>query len=62
MLFTIIALLVIGLALLVVEVVFVPGTTVVGVIGVIFAGAGVIITYRYFGSAAPSISIMILFS
>lgn len=46
----ILSLLLIGLALIIVEVVFVPGTTIVGIIGVIFAGAGIIISYRYFGS------------
>ena len=44
------SLLIIGLALIVLEVIFVPGTTVVGIMGVIFAGAGVIISYRYYGS------------
>src|SRR5687767_7487209 len=46
----ILSLLLIGLALIIVEVVFVPGTTVVGIIGVIFIGAGVIISYRHYGS------------
>ena len=46
----IISLLLIGLALVIVEVVFVPGTTIVGIIGVIFIGSGVIISYRHFGS------------
>jgi len=46
----ILALLLIGLALIVIEVVFVPGTTIVGIIGVIFAGTGIIFSYRYFGS------------
>lgn len=46
----ILALLLIGLALIVVEVVLIPGTTIVGIIGVIFVGAGVIFSYRYFGS------------
>lgn len=41
-----------GLVLVVIEVVFVPGTTVVGIIGVIFAGAGVIICYRHYGNEA----------
>ena len=44
------SLLVIGLALIVLEVIFVPGTTLVGIIGVIFVGAGVIVSYRYYGS------------
>lgn len=46
----IISLLVIGLALIVLEVIFVPGTTLVGIIGVIFAGAGIIMSYRVYGS------------
>jgi membrane-bound ClpP family serine protease len=46
----IIALLVIGLALIVVEIIFIPGTTVVGVLGFIFAVAGIVICYKYFGS------------
>ena len=46
----ILSLLLIGLALVIVEVVFVPGTTVVGIIGVIFIGAGIIISYRHYGT------------
>jgi membrane-bound ClpP family serine protease len=46
----ILSLLFIGLALVIIEVVFVPGTTVVGIIGVIFIGTGIIISYRHFGS------------
>ena len=46
----ILALLIIGLALIVVEVVFIPGTTIVGIVGVVFAGAGIIFSYRHFGS------------
>lgn len=45
----IVSLLVIGLALIIIEVIFVPGTTLVGIIGVIFAGAGVIVSYRHYG-------------
>lgn len=45
-------LLLIGLALIIIEVVFVPGTTIVGILGVIFAGAGVIISYRHYGTEA----------
>lgn len=45
----IVLLLLIGLALIIIEVVFVPGTTIVGLMGVIFAGAGIIISYRHFG-------------
>lgn len=45
----VISLLLIGLLLLVVEVIFIPGTTVVGILGVIFSITGVIISYRHFG-------------
>jgi membrane-bound ClpP family serine protease len=46
----ILALLFIGLALLIVEIVFIPGTTVVGLLGFFFAVAGIVISYRHFGS------------
>ncbi|SKC40076.1 NfeD family protein [Ohtaekwangia koreensis] len=46
----ILALLLIGLGLIIVELVFIPGTTVVGLLGLIFTGTGVIISYNHFGS------------
>lgn len=46
----ILSLLLIGLALIVVELVFIPGTTVVGLLGLIFAIVGVVISYNHFGS------------
>jgi len=46
----IVALLLIGLALIVVELVFIPGTTVVGLLGLIFSVAGIVISYNHFGS------------
>lgn len=47
----IIALLILaGLALVVVEVIFIPGTTVVGIIGVLLAIVGIIFGYTSFGS------------
>jgi membrane-bound ClpP family serine protease len=46
----IIALLGIGLSLIVVELVFIPGTTVVGLLGLIFTIVGIVISYRHFGS------------
>lgn len=46
----IIALLLIGLALIVLEVVFVPGTTLVGIMGVVFLGAAIMSSYRNFGT------------
>lgn len=46
----IISFLSIGLILLIVEVVFIPGTTVVGILGIIFSIVGVIVCYQNFGS------------
>ena len=46
----ILALLFIGLLLIIVELVFIPGTTVVGVLGLVFTIAGIIISYRHFGN------------
>ena len=46
----IISLLLIGLALIIVELVFIPGTTVVGLLGLIFAIVGIVISYNHFGS------------
>jgi membrane-bound ClpP family serine protease len=46
----IIALLTIGLALIIAEIVFIPGTTLVGVLGLVFAIAGIVISYEHFGS------------
>jgi membrane-bound ClpP family serine protease len=46
----IIALLLIGLALIIVELVFIPGTTVVGVLGLIFSIVGIVFCYKHFGS------------
>lgn len=45
----IISLLAIGLGLIIVELVFIPGTTVVGLLGLIFAVVGIVISYRHFG-------------
>lgn len=46
----IISLLAIGLGLIIVELVFIPGTTVVGLLGLIFSIVGIVISYSYFGS------------
>jgi membrane-bound ClpP family serine protease len=44
------ALLAIGLLLIIAEIIFIPGTTVVGLLGFAFAAVGVVISYRHFGS------------
>ncbi|HEY9048108.1 MAG TPA: NfeD family protein [Ohtaekwangia sp.] len=46
----ILALLLIGLGLIIVELVFIPGTTVVGLLGLIFTITGVVISYSHFGN------------
>ena len=46
----IISLLTIGLGLIIVELVFIPGTTVVGLLGVIFTVVGIVVSYRHFGN------------
>jgi membrane-bound ClpP family serine protease len=46
----IIAVLIIGLALIILELVFIPGTTVVGLLGLVFTIVGIVITYNHFGS------------
>lgn len=43
------ALLVIGLSLIIIELIFIPGTTVVGLLGVVFSVVGIVICYRHFG-------------
>jgi len=46
----VISLVLFGLLLLVVEVIFVPGTTIVGVVGFVFVVLGIGLAFRYFGS------------
>ncbi len=45
----ILSLLLIGLALIIVELIFIPGTTVVGLLGLIFTITGIVICYNHFG-------------
>jgi membrane-bound ClpP family serine protease len=44
------ALILAGLALIIAEVVFIPGTTVVGVLGLLFAATGIFFAYRQYGN------------
>ncbi len=46
----ILSLLLIGLALIIVELIFIPGTTVVGLLGLIFTITGIAISYNHFGN------------
>jgi membrane-bound ClpP family serine protease len=45
------SLVLIGLTLIVVEIIFVPGTTLVGVVGFVFMLVGVGLSFRYFGNS-----------
>lgn len=51
----IILLILVGLVLIYLELIFVPGTTIFGVLGVIFTGVGIYITYDLFGSETGSL-------
>ncbi|MBX2965419.1 MAG: hypothetical protein KF845_04675 [Cyclobacteriaceae bacterium] len=48
------ALILVGVVLIIVEVVFIPGTTIVGLLGLIFTIIGVVVSYKEFGSEGGS--------
>jgi len=48
---TVISLIVIGIALVVVEFIFIPGTTIVGIFGIVAIMAGIALSFRYFDNA-----------
>lgn len=48
---TVIVLIVIGLSLINIEVIFIPGTTIVGLFGVIIAAGGIFFSFLYFGQS-----------
>jgi membrane-bound ClpP family serine protease len=47
---TVISLIAVGIILVVVEIIFVPGTTVVGLLGGLLAVVGVVLSFSYFGN------------
>ncbi len=51
----VVLLILIGLALVYVEVLFVPGTTFIGIVGLIVMGIGIYVTYEKFGSETGTI-------
>lgn len=53
--FTLILLLLAGIILIVIEIIFVPGTTILGIIGVALVVFGIIIGYSKFGTQAGTI-------
>jgi membrane-bound ClpP family serine protease len=54
---TVISLIIFGLALIVVEIIFVPGTTLVGVLGFVFLLIGVSLSFNYFGTETGWITV-----
>ncbi len=56
---TIIFLLLLGLIFLIGEVFFLPGVTIMGIIGAIFSGLGIYLSYSYFGSEVGNIVLML---
>ena len=54
----IIVLIVIGIALMVVEVVVLPGITISGIAGVLLIGCGVYLTFKWFGNTAGVIALV----
>lgn len=48
--FTVISLILFGLALIVAEIIFVPGTTLVGIVGFVFLVLGAGLSFNYFGN------------
>ncbi len=49
--FTVLSLILFGLALIVAEIIFVPGTTLVGIVGFVFLVLGAGLSFNYFGSS-----------
>ena len=54
----IIILILLGLALMVVEVVVLPGITVAGIAGVLLIGCSIFFTYRWFGNTAGTLTLI----
>ncbi len=59
---TVISLILIGILLIIAELIFIPGTTVVGIVGLIMASFGVILSYEYFGSTTGTIIFLVTLS
>jgi len=56
---TVLSLILIGIALIIAELIFIPGTTVVGIVGLILAGFGVVLAYEYFDSTTGTIILIL---
>ena len=58
---TVILLIILGLGFIVAEIIFVPGTTFLGLLGVIFIVAGIIISYTNFGTGTGTVVMLVTF-
>lgn len=57
----VIGLILFGLGLLILEILFVPGTTVVGIAGFLFEVGGIYLSYDYFGTFTGNIILVVTF-
>lgn len=55
----IIALILVGLLLLVIELLIVPGVSVAGIASLVFFSAGIILSYKYFGGTVGNITLLL---
>lgn len=58
---TVVLLIALGLSLVVVEIIFIPGTTVVGIIGFVMMGFGIFMGYQNFGATTGTIVLVLTF-
>jgi len=56
---SVVAILLLGIGLIIVELIFIPGTTVVGVLGLGFCVGGIVMSFSYFGSAVGFIVLIL---
>lgn len=54
----VVSLVVVGLVLLIIELFFMPGTHVVGILGVLFVGCAVFVSYYYLGEALGHLTLV----
>lgn len=52
---TIATLILLGIGLIIIEIIFIPGTTIVGILGFVLGGYGIYLGYSYFGSTTGHI-------
>ena len=58
-LFAVVGFILLGIILLIVEIIFVPGTTIVGIGGFVVGGYGVYLSYQYYGNTVGTITLIV---